>query len=125
MKWLTEVLDTHCAMLQWLMAMPPNGCAMISPSLGLRAEFSFTFGEARRSTPMMAADRSIRSCRAVLFLFVLIGIPSVVRSATLEDSAKELARKIAAALPSGENVSCEIRNISSLKPGEAVRIEQA
>ncbi len=83
------------------------------------------FREAKRSTPMMAADRSTLSCRAVLFLFVLIGIPSVVCSSTLEDSAKELARKIAAAVPAGENVSCEIRNLSSLKPGEAARIEQA
>ena len=74
---------------------------------------------------MMSADRSKLSRRAVLFLFVLIGVPSVVRSSTLEDSAKDLARKIAAALPAGENVSCEIRNISSLKPGEAARIEQA
>jgi hypothetical protein len=74
---------------------------------------------------MMSADRSKLSCRAVLFLFVLIGVPSAVHSSTLEDSAKELARKIAAALPAGENVSCEIRNLSSLKPGEAARIEQA
>jgi hypothetical protein len=98
---------------------------MICHSLGHRAKFSFTFGEAMRTTPMMAADRSTRSCPAVLFLFVLIGIPSVVRSATLENSATELARKIAATLPTGENVSCEIRNLSSLKPGETARIEEA
>ena len=74
---------------------------------------------------MMAAHRSARSFRAVLFLFVLVGIPSVARSSTLEDSAKELAGKIAAVLPTGENVSCEIRNLSSLKAAETARIEQA
>jgi hypothetical protein len=98
---------------------------MISCSLDTRAGFSFVFGEAKRCTPMMSADRSKLSCRAVLFLFVLIGVPSVVRCSTLEDSAKELARKIAAVLPAGGNVSCEIRNISSLNPGEAARIELA
>jgi len=112
-------------MQHWQLTMPPNGCAIISCSLGHRVESPFVFREARRSTPMMAADRSTLSCRAVLFLFVLIGIPSVVRSMTLEDSAKELARRIAATLPAGENVSCEIRNISSVKPGDAARIEQA
>jgi hypothetical protein len=49
----------------------------------------------------------------------------LARPATLEDSAKELAREIAAALPAQENVSCEIRNISSLQPGEVARIEQS
>jgi hypothetical protein len=74
---------------------------------------------------MMAAYRSAHSYRAVLFLFVLIGIPIAARSSTLEDAAKELAGKIAAVLPSGENVSCEIRNLSSLKAAETARIEQA
>jgi hypothetical protein len=98
---------------------------MISLSLGHRAKFFFVLREDKRNTTMMSADRSNLSCRAVLLLFVLIGIPTAVRSSTLEDSAKDLARKIAAALPAGENVSCEIRNLSSLKPGEAARIEQA
>jgi hypothetical protein len=74
---------------------------------------------------MMAANRLNLSSRAILFLFVLIGIPSAARSATLEDPAKELAREIAAALPAQENVSCEFRNISSLQPDEVAGIEQA
>jgi hypothetical protein len=98
---------------------------MISRSLGHRAEFFFVFREAERSTPIMAADRSTLSCRAILFLFVLIGMPAVAGSATLEESAKELAREIAAALPARENVSCEIRNISSLRMDEAARVEEA
>jgi len=98
---------------------------MISFSLGHRAEFFVAFRDAMRSTPIMASVRSTLSCRAILFLFVLIGIPSVARSSTLEDSARDLARKLAAALPARENVSCEIRNISSLQAGEVARIEQA
>ena len=65
---------------------------------------SFAFREAKRSTTMMAADRSTHSCRALLFLFVLIGIPIAARSSTLEDTAKELAQKIAAALPVAEKM---------------------
>ena len=92
---------------------------MISCSLGRRAEFFFVFREARRSTPMMAADRSTRSFRAILFLFVSFGLPGLAVAATLEDSAKEFARKIAAALPAGKMCPCEIRNISSLQTDEA------
>jgi hypothetical protein len=98
---------------------------MISHTLGHRAESFFVFREAKRSKLMMADDRSTLSRRAILFLFILFGLPSLSRPATLEDSAKELARKIAAALPARENVSCEIRNISSLQPGDIVRIEGA
>jgi len=97
---------------------------MISCSLGHRAEFFFMFREAKRSTPMMAADRSTLSCRAILFLFVTLGTSMAARSGTLEDSAKELARKIAATLPAGENVSCEIRNSSSLQMDQVARVEQ-
>src|ERR1700674_3418299 len=117
--------DTHYARCRQRSAAVPRGCAMISRSLGHRAEFFFVFCAAKRSIPMMAADRSTLSCRAILFLFVLIATPTVADSATLEDSAKELAHKIAEALPARENVSCEIRNTSSLQPGEVARIEQA
>jgi hypothetical protein len=54
----------------------------------------------------------------------LFGIPAAADSTTLEDSAKELARKIAAALPAQESVSCEIRNISSLQVEDAARVER-
>jgi hypothetical protein len=121
----TKVCATHCAIRRWRPAKPPNGCAMISRSPGDRAVFFILFRDAMRSTPMIAADRSRLSFRAVLFLFALIGIPGVEHASTLEDSARELARKIATALPAGENVSCEIQNNSSLKPGESARIEQA
>jgi hypothetical protein len=116
--------DTHCAKQRQRSTALPRACAMISFRLGRRAEFFLVSREAERSTPMMAADRFTRSCRAILFLFVSIGIPGAVCSVTLEDSAKELAREIAGALPAGEIVSCEIRNLSSIQPGEVARIEQ-
>jgi hypothetical protein len=80
---------------------------------------------ARRSTPMTCNDRSKFSFCTLLFIFVLAATPIATLGDTLDDSARELARKIAAALPTGENVSCEIRNISSLRSDEAQRIEQA
>ncbi len=99
---------------------------MISSSHGRCAMFSNVFREVMRSKPpMIAPDRSTLSCRAILILFVLIGLPSCGYSATLEESAKELARKIAAALPARENISCEIRNLSPLQPAEVARVEAA
>ena len=74
---------------------------------------------------MKGIDRSNLSCRTLLFLFVLLGTPMAARSATLEDSAKELARKIASALPAEESVSVEMRNISSLTLDEVSVVEQA
>lgn len=105
--------------------MPPNGCAMISYSPGYRAEFCLVLRESWRSTLMTAADRSTRSFRALLFLIVSFGLPNLAVAATLEDSAKELAQKIAVALPARENVSFEIQNSSFLHPEEVSRVEQA
>jgi hypothetical protein len=98
---------------------------MIYYSPGLRAEFFFSFREARSSTPMMAADRSTRSFRAILFFVVTFGLPGLTAAATLEDSAREFAQKIAASLPARESVFFEIRNISSMRFEDAYRIEQA
>jgi hypothetical protein len=103
----------------------PNACAMISSSLGRREDSFLAFREARRSTTMMAFDRSTLSYRAILFLFAAFGIASASHSATLEDSAREIAQKVVAALPARESVSCEIRNVSSLQPGEVARVERA
>jgi hypothetical protein len=120
-----EVCATVCATRPWQPAKPPNGCAIIYFSFGHRGESHIVFCEARHCKPMTAADRSTHFLRTGLLLFALIGIPRAVRSATLDDSAKELGQKIAAVLPAGENVSCEIHNLSSLKPDEASRIGQA
>jgi hypothetical protein len=98
---------------------------MISRSVGKRVRFIFLPRMTKRSTPMTGIDRSHLSYRTILILFVLLGAPMTTRSATLEDSAKELARKIAAALPAHDDVVVDVRNISSLVPGELARVEQA
>src|SRR5438270_4341930 len=77
----------------------------------------------RRRTAM-SINRSNLSYRAILILLVLWGAPIAVHSATLEDSAKELARKIVVALPERDGVSIEVRNISSLAPDEASLVER-
>ena len=98
---------------------------MISSSPDQRVEFFLMFREAGRSAPMMAADRSNLSRRAILFLLVSMGLPSLSHAANLEDSAKEFARKIAMTLPAGENAAIQIRNRSSLHADEVSRIDQA
>jgi hypothetical protein len=62
---------------------------MISSSPDQRVEFFLMFREAGRSAPMMAADRSNLSRRAILFLLVSMGLPSLSHAANLEDSAKK------------------------------------
>jgi hypothetical protein len=105
-------------------AILPNACAMISLGVGHREKLLFTLRVAAHSAPMMGINRSNLSRRTLLFLFVLLGAPLVARSATLEDSAKELARKIATSLPARTDISLEIRNSSSLMPEEVSRIAQ-
>ncbi len=72
---------------------------MISRSTGHRAKLLLLPRVAGRSTPMTGTDRSNLSCRTLLFLFALLGTPMAARCDSLEDSAKELARKIAGVLP--------------------------
>ena len=98
---------------------------MIFHSSGSFAEILVLPRGAGRSTPMMAFDQSTFPCRAILFLFVLVGIPSAARASNLDDSARELARKIAALLPAGQNIASEVRNASSLQASDVARIEQA
>ena len=116
---------TNCAMPVWPSREWSARYAMIFSSASLRPNSRFVGCEDRCSTPIMGADRLSFSRRAMLFLLVVIGAPSAVWSASLEESAKEFARKIVAALPGRENVSCEIRNNSSLRPDEFARVEQA
>ena len=117
--------DTNCAKYTRPWRERPDGYAMIFSSASFRARYSYICCGGWRGIPMMGADRLGFSRRAMLFLLVLIGAPSAVWSASLEESAKEFARKIVAALPGRESVSCEIRNISSLRPDEFGRVEQA
>ena len=117
--------DTFCAMCRERSTALQSCCAMIFDSSSSRAALSVLSRGARRSMPMMALHRSTFSWRSILFLVVLLGIPGAVRSSNLEDSAKDLARKIAAALPAGQNIEAEVRNSSSLQAGDVARIEQA
>jgi hypothetical protein len=120
-----KLTDTFCARRPQRSTALQSCCAMIFDSSGSLVALSVLCRGARRSIPMMALDRSTFSRRSILFLLVLLGIPGPARSSNLEDSARELAQKIAAALPAGQNVEAEVRNASSLHAGDVARIEQA
>ena len=102
-----------------------NPYAMISFSLAPCLDGRLLVLAAGRSKSMMGTDRSTLSCRPLLFLLVTLAIPGIARAASLEESAKELGAKIAAILPAGQPVSCEVRNRSSLGAAEVSRIELA
>ncbi len=119
------MLDTLCASRRDDSSALPKRCAMIFRSPGGRENLLIIFREARHRTSMTSLYRIKHSIPVLLFLFAWIGIPGSASCATLEDSAREFAQKIAAALVSKENVSYEIRNVSSLQPVEVARIEQA
>ncbi len=97
---------------------------MISSRLGSRANLA-VLGEALRNTVIIAPDRPTRIRRTILFFVLSLGLPNLAFGASPEESARALAAKIAAALPARENVSCEIRNVSSLSPDAVARIDQA
>lgn len=117
--------DTDCAKLLQGPAFQKNGCAMISDSTGHSARLLLLPREAGRCTPMTGTDRSQLSRGTLLFLFILLGMPIAAHCDTLEDSAKELARKIAATLPEGETLHCDMQNHSSLETDEVDRIGRA
>src|SRR6266404_2287861 len=114
---------TLCAMPEHGPAILAQGCAMIFGSSRQYVKLLDTSQVAWRSTPM-GIDRTNLSCRTVLFFFALLVTPKIALSATIEDSARELARKVAAALPARDRVSIEIRNISSLAADEVLVVEQ-
>src|SRR5882762_4258725 len=122
--WSINRPDTFCAMPWRGSAFLPDGCAMISCSVGKRVEIAFVPRMAGRSTPMTGTDRSNLSYRTILILFVLLAAPMTARSDTLEETAKELAHKVAAALPTRDGVFLEVRNISSLPADEVSVVEQ-
>jgi hypothetical protein len=97
---------------------------MIFSRPGCREELFVQHRTAGPCTSMMAVEQSKPPRRAILFLLVLFGIPSPLRSATLDDSAMKLAGEIGATLPSGAQASCEFLNISSASADDAARIEQ-
>ena len=106
---------TLCAMPECEPALVAHGCAMISRSIDKGVEFVFVPRMAGRSTPMTGTYRSNLSYRTILIFLVLLGAPMAARSDTLEDSARELAGKIAAALPAREEVSASADTSQSLR----------
>ena len=75
--------------------------------------------------PMFLIHRLNLSRRALLWLVVVLAAPLGAPGATLEESARELARKIAGNLPAQEKVILEIRNTSSLTPIQVAEVEKA
>jgi hypothetical protein len=117
--------DTLCANHSTKPAAPAKRCAMLFRSPGAPVDlFIFSRG-ARRSTLMTPPQRLKHFCGLLAFLCTSLGTPRHAFCATLEDSAKGFAQKIAAALPAKENVTYEIRNVSGLQPGDVARIDQA
>ena len=114
---------TFCAIPPLGPALTVHGCAMIFGSSRHRVRFVDTAHVTWRSTPM-GIDRSNLSCRTILFFFALLVAPKVAMSATLEDSARELALKVAATLPPQGVVAVEVQNVSTLTPKEVDRISQ-
>ncbi len=58
--------------------------------------------------------RKLRLPIHILVALLLLGLPGVLRADALEDGARQLAAKIAAALSPGEAVALNVRNLSSL-----------
>jgi hypothetical protein len=121
--------DTHCAKPILRGPARANPCAMIFLVPGNREpEAHVAPRDCGRITPMMFVHRSTVLVRPILLLLVSLSLPAWTRSATLEDSAKEFAGKIASAISAQGargNISFELRNTSSLRPDEAARIDLA
>jgi hypothetical protein len=117
--------DTLCAIRSLKPEARANHRAIIFGSNDARVKRTILSRGARRCTPMTPPQR-IRHLYSVLaILWICLAVPRPAPCATLEDSAKDFAQKIAAALPAKENVTYEICNVSSLDPGEVTRVDQA
>jgi hypothetical protein len=117
--------DTLCANPSSNPAAPEKCCAMIFRSPVARANWFIFSRGARRCTLMTPSQRIKHFCRALAFLCACVAVPCQAPCATLEESAKDFAQKIVATLPAKENVTYEIRNLSTSQPGEVSRIGQA
>ncbi len=102
-----------------------NVCAIILASAAERVPRPATRYFAGGPAPMRFIRRQNFSRRALLWLLVVMAAPLGAPAATLEESARELARKIAGTLPAQEKVFLEIRNTSSLTPIQVEQVEKA
>jgi hypothetical protein len=116
--------DIYCAMPAQRPSAVTHAYAMIFCSSRHGVKLIYTAQMAWRSTPM-GIDRSNHFCRTILFFLALLVTARPASSATLEDAARELARKVAAALPSRDDITVEIQNISTLTPKEIDRVSHA
>ena len=69
--------------------------------------------------------RKLRLPIHILVALLLLGLPGVLRADALEDGARQLAAKIAAALSPGEAVALNVRNLSSLGPVNVTAIRHS
>jgi hypothetical protein len=102
-----------------------NVYAMIPASAAERVPQPATRYFSGGRAPMLFIRRLNLSRRALLWLLIVLAAPLGAPAATLEESARELARKIAGNLPAQEKVLLEIRNTSSLSPIQVAQVEKA
>lgn len=75
--------------------------------------------------PMLHICRHNFSRRVLVWLFAVLAAPLTAPAATLEDSARELARKIAGALTAQDKVVLEFVNTSALSWNDQAQVEMA
>jgi len=75
--------------------------------------------------PMLLICRRNFSRRVLVWLFAVLATPLAAPAATLEDSARELARKIAGALSAQDKVVLEFGNASSLSWNDEAQVKMA
>jgi hypothetical protein len=74
---------------------------------------------------LKSVPRKLRLPIHILVALLLLGRPGVLRADALEDGARQLAAKIAAALSPGEAVALNVRNLSSLGPVTVTAIRRS
>ena len=101
---------------------PSEAYAMISFSLECCGGRFVLPRQARRMS-MTALHRS-GFFLSFFGLIVAMALAKPASGATVDDSAKAFADRIAEALPTGATISFAVRNVSSLAPAEQTRIEE-
>jgi hypothetical protein len=100
-------------------------CAIIKSDVGAFVNLIFKPSDAAKKLLFSSAP-SPQLCCLIAIAILWLANPVAVRAATtLDDSARDLAQKIAADVAPGNAVSVEMRNVSPLEPGELSRVEHA
>jgi hypothetical protein len=74
---------------------------------------------------MMASRRILLLVLVILLLLLFLAVPGVSWADSLEDAARNLARKIVAALPAQQGVAVEFENLSTLTVAQATQVRRA